>query len=118
MTGLFALLVVAMLPGLARLETDNSAAVFFLAGSGEVARYDAFVERFGSDTGLRIVVSGEGLFSSEGLAFLARLEEESARLDGVRNVTGPVGHHQAEGCLLYTSPSPRDGLLSRMPSSA
>ena len=25
---------------------------------------------------------------------------------------------QCEGCLLYTSPSPRDGLLSRMPSSA
>ena len=23
-----------------------------------------------------------------------------------------------ENCLLYTSPSPRDGLLSRMPSSA
>ena len=25
---------------------------------------------------------------------------------------------QAAACLLYTSPSPRDGLLSRMPSSA
>ena len=25
---------------------------------------------------------------------------------------------QTEICLLYTSPSPRDGLLSRMPSSA
>ena len=25
---------------------------------------------------------------------------------------------QAQDCLLYTSPSPRDGLLSRMPSSA
>ena len=25
---------------------------------------------------------------------------------------------QRIGCLLYTSPSPRDGLLSRMPSSA
>ena len=25
---------------------------------------------------------------------------------------------QASPCLLYTSPSPRDGLLSRMPSSA
>ena len=25
---------------------------------------------------------------------------------------------QARFCLLYTSPSPRDGLLSRMPSSA
>ena len=29
-------------------------------------------------------------------------------------------HHTAvlKNCLLYTSPSPRDGLLSRMPSSA
>ena len=25
---------------------------------------------------------------------------------------------QLKDCLLYTSPSPRDGLLSRMPSSA
>ena len=25
---------------------------------------------------------------------------------------------EARNCLLYTSPSPRDGLLSRMPSSA
>ena len=25
---------------------------------------------------------------------------------------------ETEACLLYTSPSPRDGLLSRMPSSA
>ena len=25
---------------------------------------------------------------------------------------------EANACLLYTSPSPRDGLLSRMPSSA
>ena len=32
-----------------------------------------------------------------------------------------VGHHgpaSAMGCLLYTSPSPRDATLSRMPSSA
>ena len=27
-------------------------------------------------------------------------------------------YRQALSCLLYTSPSPRDGLLSRMPSSA
>ena len=34
--------------------------------------------------------------------------------DGVVSVAGA----QANICLLYTSPSPRDGLLSRMPSSA
>ena len=28
------------------------------------------------------------------------------------------GDEQLKDCLLYTSPSPRDGLLSRMPSSA
>ena len=32
---------------------------------------------------------------------------------------GPIlGAVQDRDCLLYTSPSPRDGLLSRMPSSA
>ena len=30
----------------------------------------------------------------------------------------PTTHHRCMSCLLYTSPSPRDGLLSRMPSSA
>ena len=34
-----------------------------------------------------------------------------------RNPDGGV-HHICYDCLLYTSPSPRDGLLSRMPSSA
>ena len=31
---------------------------------------------------------------------------------------GLVDYTNALPCLLYTSPSPRDGLLSRMPSSA
>ena len=30
----------------------------------------------------------------------------------------PISNDQNPSCLLYTSPSPRDGLLSRMPSSA
>ena len=30
----------------------------------------------------------------------------------------PVQSHLIYSCLLYTSPSPRDGLLSRMPSCA
>ena len=29
-----------------------------------------------------------------------------------------LGIALSQDCLLYTSPSPRDGLLSRMPSSA
>ena len=35
----------------------------------------------------------------------------------IATATGEDEEHQ-KFCLLYTSPSPRDGLLSRMPSSA
>ena len=37
--------------------------------------------------------------------------------DVILSAMGP-GSEEFKGCLLYTSPSPRDGLLSRMPSSA
>ena len=49
---------------------------------------------------------------------------ECARFCGIRKKTlAPVrviedGEVRTVVCLLYTSPSPRDGLLSRMPSSA
>ena len=42
------------------------------------------------------------------------------RIKNIRNmgVFQQVFEMQCNSCLLYTSPSPRDGLLSRMPSSA
>ena len=55
-----------------------------------------------------------------------QIAKHIVELDGSRRVavipTGtagmPIRWWDANGCLLYTSPSPRDGLLSRMPSSA
>ena len=57
-----------------------------------------------------------------------RLGEDSSQGEGLHRYRkqegqpdedGEVGEQQSvDGCLLYTSPSPRDGLLSRMPSSA
>ena len=40
-----------------------------------------------------------------------------AKVDDIRAATAHAGE-PTYSCLLYTSPSPRDGLLSRMPSSA
>ena len=45
--------------------------------------------------------------------FLFRPTDHGSRASDVFFVPYP-----ASSCLLYTSPSPRDGLLSRMPSSA
>ena len=36
----------------------------------------------------------------------------------ITSIAEPVDEAEIDLCLLYTSPSPRDGLLSRMPSSA
>ena len=58
-----------------------------------------------------------------------RRQEEHIELIASENYASPrsmeaqgsvLTNKYAEGypCLLYTSPSPRDGLLSRMPSSA
>ena len=67
-----------------------------------------------------------------GFADPAEFQRESTAAEkaAFNQVTGRVTRHRAAredinvpthqrcACLLYTSPSPRDGLLSRMPSSA
>ena len=46
-----------------------------------------------------------------------KLEQYRRRLQEIET-HGVPGHKQAKDCLLYTSPSPRDLFISRMPSSA
>ena len=54
---------------------------------------------------------------NSGTRNLAGLEVVAQQLTGLFESLG--GQLQlVDSCLLYTSPSPRDGLLSRMPSSA
>ena len=55
-------------------------------------------------------------------ALIATAEVQDNRLTLTREPLDPRYQRALSGrywlCLLYTSPSPRDGLLSRMPSSA
>ena len=49
------------------------------------------------------------------------VKQFDVQLANLRNLVLEMGglvEEQIRNCLLYTSPSPRDGLLSRMPSSA
>ena len=60
---------------------------------------------------------GAGLaFTYQGEAFAKRVRPLAEMLDA--SLVVPCNVAQPKSCLLYTSPSPRDGLLSRMPSSA
>ena len=69
---------------------------------------------------MRIIIGGGGRVGS-GLARALRSEEKDVVL--VDNDARAVKNAQGMDilvlhCLLYTSPSPRDATLSRMPSSA
>ena len=52
------------------------------------------------------------------LGLWSRITPSAARLSTMQIIDGTDRLLRAPTCLLYTSPSPRDGLLSRMPSSA
>ena len=49
---------------------------------------------------------------------LAGLAPQVAGQDALQRQAQTLAQSGVGSCLLYTSPSPRDGLLSRMPSSA
>ena len=51
------------------------------------------------------------IFMEQNGIHIIDLKKTEAKLEEARNAVRNI-------CLLYTSPSPRDGLLSRMPSSA
>ena len=49
---------------------------------------------------------------------LVRLDKDDEKYEAFVASGGVMDGEKLDACLLYTSPSPRDGLLSRMPSSA
>ena len=73
---------------------------------------------------LESVIGGErfGRYSIVGLPARERLEVSGSQVtltrDGKVADSADLDDPLPYICLLYTSPSPRDGLLSRMPSSA
>ena len=74
---------------------------------------------------MKVLIAEDDKFTRDGLAELLRGEgyRVVAVADGVQAVAEfqnqqPERVVNHESCLLYTSPSPRDATLSRMPSSA
>ena len=66
--------------------------------------------------GLGGTYSGNPIACAAALATLDEMTDANLHAWGSQQEEAIVGRHAT--CLLYTSPSPRDGLLSRMPSSA
>lgn len=82
------LVALAFLPGVGRLTSDNTPAVFFRAGTPAARAYAEFRARFGADEALRLVLRGPVLETAAGLDYLAALERGAAALPGVAAVAG------------------------------
>ena len=76
-----------------------------------------------------VTARAEQLFPGKGEALALLWRERQIDYSRLRSLAAPDGARYKPfwditidalryACLLYTSPSPRDGLLSRMPSSA
>ena len=78
---------------------------------------DVFIGGLGND---RLFGNGgfDGLRGNDGDDFISGGDVADAIFGGAGNDRLNGGNGNDEICLLYTSPSPRDATLSRMPSSA
>ena len=90
------------------------------AGQGLVVGYDTrFLSREFAET-VASVCAGNGipayLTREAAPTPVASFNVLARQAAGAAIIT--ASHNPGNCCLLYTSPSPRDGLLSRMPSSA
>ena len=97
-------------------ETENDQIVFYYSSKTEQARQkeDDHVQNGDQDARREFDEQMRQVGLAQGVINFAKSFSDGADVDSVETQK----HRIVLTCLLYTSPSPRDGLLSRMPSSA
>lgn len=101
--GLALALALGALPGVLRLRIDNSPEGFFVRDAAALERYRSFRADFGADRMVRVVLTGPGLWSRPGLAWLERFERQAPRLPGIEAAVGLATRHRLD---LPTWPPP------------
>lgn len=92
-----ALLALALFPGLLKLRSDNSPAVFFVKDSPAVANYAEHRRLFPGGENLRLVLRGDAVLGSQGLRYLGDLSREAVLVEGVAHVSSLSVHHDRVG---------------------
>jgi predicted RND superfamily exporter protein len=84
----------ALVPGILRLENDNSPEVFFAHDARAMQHYEEFRREFGGGQTVRIAISGTGLWTTKGLKWLGELETHTASLPGVETAVGLASYYR------------------------
>ena len=102
-----------------RSSTDVDVSAFLADGLGIKQHLSRYLDLTLEQLEQRLPSSTDDLADLHPGAF--RAEDATAFYEdtvGTGHLLELAAWHLSSACLLYTSPSPRDGLLSRMPSSA
>ena len=100
-------------PAIAQYGSGTSAAKDAATDTAKDAAKDAADKAYGSGTKAADKVTDKAYGSGDKAVTDAATKAHGSGTDHAGDKA-----HGSGTCLLYTSPSPRDGLLSRMPSSA
>lgn len=92
--GFYVFAVALAAPGLFRLRIDNDVERFFVEDSQAIRGYRQFQRDFGPDRAGRIVLRGSTLWTTESLAWLAKIESELGQVDAVLGAAGLYHHHR------------------------
>ena len=77
-----------------------------------------FKTKAGADGAIAFADKKRGDIKNDGIRHEAITNEERRAVMAFREIIASLPDAVSKACLLYTSPSPRDATLSRMPSSA
>ena len=92
---------------------DTTDTVVYVAIDGKFAGYIRIADEVKQDSAQAIVdMKNVGIKKT----YMLTGDNDSVAKSVAENLK--IDEYKSKLCLLYTSPSPRDGLLSRMPSSA
>ena len=106
------------------IEVDSNVVNALPADDEHVRLFREVGDQFGSNQIGLIIVEDDNVFDAQTLNNIQMITDSVAEIDGVVSVTSITNMMTFQvdddfiTCLLYTSPSPRDATLSRMPSSA
>jgi predicted RND superfamily exporter protein len=105
-------MVIALAPGLSKLQIDSSSDGILSQGDQDLAFYQEAKEIFGDDTTLTIMLKTDDIFTQAILESIMRLSEEGKQLKGVSRVISlaTVGNLKGRDGILNTDP-----LLSYVP---
>ncbi len=98
--GLFLLIFLALIPGLAKINSSWSPRIWFSADHPEIKKLDRFEKMFGSDQSVTIAIHNKGgIFNKEQLKIVSEITEKFWTIKGIIRVESMTNYNHISSKL-------------------